>query len=115
MSQKNPSRKKELQQQTDNIQKLWQQLQDEVAKRKIRLETAALIQQYFADIDEADSWLQERQTLLASKDYGKDESSTEALLQRHFRLEKEIAAYSSEINRLEEQAHSVTQQAAPVV
>lgn len=59
--------------------------------------------------------MQEQQTLLASKDYGKDESSAEALLHRHFHLEKEIAAYSSEISHLDEQAHSVAKQAASVV
>lgn len=67
--------------------------------------------QYFADIDEANSWLRERQPLLASKDYGKDESSAEALLHRHLRLEKEIAAYSSEMRRLKEQADTAAQQA----
>lgn len=71
--------------------------------------------QYFADIDEADSWLRERQPLLASKDYGKDESGAEALLHRHLRLEKEIAAYSSEMRRLKEQAGIAAQQAPAAV
>uniref|UniRef100_A0A8C3DHV3 Spectrin beta, non-erythrocytic 5 n=1 Tax=Corvus moneduloides TaxID=1196302 RepID=A0A8C3DHV3_CORMO len=104
LSQKNPMHQDDILRQTDNLQKLWQQLQDEVADRKSRLQAAALIKQYFADIDEANSWLRERQPLLASKDYGKDESSAEALLHRHLRLEKEIAAYSSEMRRLKEQA-----------
>nr|XP_031360795.1 spectrin beta chain, non-erythrocytic 5 [Lonchura striata domestica] len=111
LSQKNPMRQDDILRQTDNLQKLWQQLQDEVADRKSRLQAAALIKQYFADIDEADSWLRERQPLLASKDYGKDESSAEALLHRHLRLEKEIAAYSSEMRRLKEQADIAAQQA----
>jgi len=71
--------------------------------------------QYFADIDEANSWLQERQTLVASKDYGKDESSAEALLHRHLRLEKEIAAYSTEMRRLKEQAAIAAEQAPAAV
>lgn len=71
--------------------------------------------QYFADIDEANSWLRERQPLLASKDYGKDESSAEALLHRHLRLEKEIAAYSSEMRRLKEQADIAAEQAPAAV
>lgn len=71
--------------------------------------------QYFADIDEANSWLRERQPLLASKDYGKDESSAEALLHRHLRLEKEIAAYSSEMRRLKEQADIAAKQAPAAV
>ncbi|NWW90294.1 SPTN5 protein, partial [Rhynochetos jubatus] len=111
LSQKNPARQEDILKQTDNLQKLWQQLQDEVADRKSRLQAAALIKQYFADIDEADSWLRERQPLLASKDYGKDESSAEALLHRHLRLEKEILAYSSEMRRLKEQAEIAAKQA----
>lgn len=71
--------------------------------------------QYFADIDEANSWLQERQPLLASKDYGKDESSAEALLHRHLRLEKEIAAYSTEMRRLKDQAVIAAEQAPAAV
>ncbi|XP_071600765.1 spectrin beta chain, non-erythrocytic 5 [Heliangelus exortis] len=111
LSQKSPPYQEEILRQRENLQKLWQQLQDEVADRKSRLQAAALIKQYFADADEADSWLRERQPLLASKDYGKDESSTEALLHRHLRLEKEIAAYSSEMRRLKEQADIAAEQA----
>lgn len=111
LSQKNPTHEENIQKQRDKLQTLWQQLQDEVANRKNRLQAAALIKQYFADIDEANSWLQERQTLVASKDYGKDESSAEALLHRHLRLEKEIAAYSTEMRRLKEQAAIAAEQA----
>ncbi|NXP72171.1 SPTN5 protein, partial [Ramphastos sulfuratus] len=111
LSQKNPAHQEDILRQRDNLQMLWQQLQDEVADRKSRLQAAALIKQYFADVDEANSWLREKQPLLASKDYGKDESSAEALLHRHLRLEKEIAAYSSEMRRLKEQADIAAQQA----
>ncbi|XP_015746137.2 spectrin beta chain, non-erythrocytic 5, partial [Python bivittatus] len=113
LSQNNPSNQ-DIQKKMEDIQQLWQQLQDEVTSCKIRLDTAALIRQYFADVDEADSWLQEKHTLLASKDYGKDESSAEALLHRHLHLEKELAAYATEISHLKEQAHSVAQQASLV-
>ncbi|XP_056200822.1 spectrin beta chain, non-erythrocytic 5 [Falco biarmicus] len=115
LSQKNPARQEDILRQTDNLQKLWQKLQDEVADRKSRLQAAALIKQYFADINEANSWLRERQPLLASKDYGKDESSAEALLHRHLRLEKEIAAYSSEMRRLKEQADIAAGQAPAAI
>ncbi|NXG68257.1 SPTN5 protein, partial [Baryphthengus martii] len=111
LSQKNPAHQEDILRQTDNLQMLWQQLQQEVAGRKSRLQAAVLIKQYFADIDEANSWLRERQPLLASKDYGKDESSAEALLHRHLRLGKEIAAYSSEMRRLKEQADIAAEQA----
>ncbi|KAM3918253.1 spectrin beta chain, non-erythrocytic 5 [Leptodactylus fuscus] len=96
-----------IQKMIDSIQKQWLELQEEVKRSKYRLEVAALIKQYFADANEADSWLKEHLPLLTSEDYGKDESSAEAILQRHLRLEKEISAYSMEVRRLGDQAHTV--------
>ncbi|XP_069806664.1 spectrin beta chain, non-erythrocytic 5 isoform X2 [Dendropsophus ebraccatus] len=96
-----------IQKMTDNIQKKWLELQEEVKRSKFRLEVAALIKQYFADANEAESWLKEHLPLLTSEDYGKDESSAEAVLQRHLRLEKEISAYGMEVRRLGDQAQTV--------
>ncbi|KAK2826814.1 hypothetical protein Q5P01_021028 [Channa striata] len=90
-------------------QKQWSHLLIEVTGRRNRLQAAATIKQYFADTAEANSWLEDRKPLLTSEDRGKDESSTAALLQRHLRLEKEFAAYGSEIKRLSEQAKSSAQ------
>lgn len=71
--------------------------------------------QYFADVAEANSWLDDRKPLLTSEDHGKDELSTAALLQRHLRLEKEMAAYASEMKRLSEQARSAAEVTALTV
>ncbi|KAG8449435.1 hypothetical protein GDO86_016185, partial [Hymenochirus boettgeri] len=101
----------EIQNRMDNIQTELQHLQEEVKNCKLRLEVAALISQYFADADEAESWLREHLPLLTSEDYGKDESSAEAILQRHLRLEKEIAAYGMEVRRLGDQAQTVASKA----
>uniref|UniRef100_A0A4W6DIZ9 Spectrin beta, non-erythrocytic 5 n=1 Tax=Lates calcarifer TaxID=8187 RepID=A0A4W6DIZ9_LATCA len=90
------------------LKKQWSHLTDEVTGRRDRL-------QYFADVEEAVSWLGDRKPLLTSEDHGKDESSTAALLQRHLRLEKEMAAFASEIKRLSEQAKSAAQLTALTV
>lgn len=58
---------------------------------------------------EAISWLDDRKPLLTSKDHGKDDSSTGMLLQRHLRMQKELAAYGVEMKRLSEQAKSAAQ------
>ncbi|XP_067895807.1 spectrin beta chain, non-erythrocytic 5 isoform X2 [Heterodontus francisci] len=92
------------------LQKQWQQLKDELSNRSSRLQAALTIKQYFTDINEAHSWLLEKQPLVQSEDYGKDEASADALLQRHVRLEKEIAAYSTEVKRLGDQATTAMQQ-----
>ncbi|XP_043119308.1 spectrin beta chain, non-erythrocytic 5 isoform X2 [Puntigrus tetrazona] len=91
------------------LQKQWQQLKEQVTIRKNRLHGANVIKQYFADVTEASSWLDDRKPLLIDEDYGKDEASTTALLQRHQRLEKEMEAYVSEVKRLGEQAKSAAQ------
>ncbi|XP_056249803.1 spectrin beta chain, non-erythrocytic 5 [Seriola aureovittata] len=94
------------------LKKQWSHLTEEVTGRRNRLQAAATIKQYFADVAESESWLGDRKPLLTSEDHGKDESSTAALLQRHVRLEKEMVAYASEIKRLSEQAKSAAQQTA---
>ncbi|XP_017558803.1 spectrin beta chain, non-erythrocytic 5 isoform X2 [Pygocentrus nattereri] len=91
------------------LQKQWQQLRDQVTNRKNRLHAANVIKQYFADATEAKSWLNDRKPLIIDEDYGKDELSTSALLQRHQRLEKEMEAYASEVKRLGVQAKSAVQ------
>ncbi|XP_054470225.1 LOW QUALITY PROTEIN: spectrin beta chain, non-erythrocytic 5 [Anoplopoma fimbria] len=97
------------------LKKQWGHLTEEATGRRNRLQAAAAIKQYFADVAEADSWLGDRKPLLTSEDHGKDESSTAALLQRHLRLEREMAAYASEIKRLTEQARSAAQLTALTV
>lgn len=48
--------------------------------------------------------MREKMPLACSDDYGKDEIAAEMLLQRHKRLEDEIAAYRSDMQRLEDAA-----------
>ena len=68
--------------------------------------------QYYADANEAESWMKEKMPLVTSDDYGKDEASAKALLSRHNRLEGEIKAFGSEIKRLDELAQLMTKAAS---
>ncbi|XP_063040192.1 spectrin beta chain, non-erythrocytic 5 [Engraulis encrasicolus] len=97
------------------LERQWEQLKQEVTNHRERLHAASVIKQYFADAAEADSWLGDRRPLLASEDYGRDEWSSAALLQRHQRLEKEVGAYASEIKRLAEVAKNAAQLSALTV
>ncbi|XP_024910886.1 spectrin beta chain, non-erythrocytic 5 isoform X2 [Cynoglossus semilaevis] len=109
LSRQNRHNQTAIQKWTRILQKQWNHLSDEVKGRWDRLQAAATIKQYFADVAEADSWLSDRKPLLSSDDRGKDESSTTTLLQRYLRLEKEMMAYGPEIKRLSEQAKSAAQ------
>lgn len=60
--------------------------------------------QFYADANEAESWLNERLALVGTNDYGVDEPSAQALLHRHKDLEGEINAYTGDIQSLNTQA-----------
>ena len=65
--------------------------------------------QFYTDANEAESWLNEKMALVASADYGEDEPSAQALLQRHRDLEGELNAFSGDIASLNSQAEKLMQ------
>jgi spectrin beta len=79
------------------------QVRPKKLRRKFTLLTAPF-SQFYADANEAESWLKERQALVESKDLGQDEPSAQALLQRHKDLEGEMSAYQGDVDTLNAQA-----------
>ncbi|KAK7505097.1 hypothetical protein BaRGS_00003667 [Batillaria attramentaria] len=98
-----------------DLQDRWQQLKDKAAQRKQDLEDSLQAQQYFADANEAETWMREKEPIAANTDYGKDEDSAEALLKKHEAFMSDLEAYRSVIEGLREQAQSCKQQEAPVI
>ncbi|XP_041369234.1 spectrin alpha chain-like isoform X2 [Gigantopelta aegis] len=107
--------KDQIQQKILDLQEKWQQLKDKAFQRKQDLEDSLQAQQYFADANEAESWMREKEPLAANTDYGKDEDSAEALLKKHEAFMSDLEAYRSVIEGLREQALSCKQQEAPVI
>ncbi|XP_026728842.1 spectrin alpha chain isoform X2 [Trichoplusia ni] len=93
----------------------WTQLQDKAAQRKQDLEDSLQAQQYFADANEAESWIREKEPMANTHDYGKDEDSSEALLKKHEALLSDLEAFGNTIKSLREQADGCRQQESPVV
>ena len=52
-------------------------IQDKAQQRKQDLEDSLQAQQYFADANEAESWMREKEPIVGNTDYGKDEDSAE--------------------------------------
>ena len=65
--------------------------------------------QYFTEVNEADSWMNDKAGLAANQDYGKDESSADKLLTRHTALQTAVDTYSPIIQGLAEQARKLVQ------
>lgn len=64
------------------------------------------VHQYFADANEAESWMREKEPIVCNQDYGKDEDSSEALLKKHEALMSDLEAFGNTIQVLKDQAQS---------
>ncbi|PVD25646.1 hypothetical protein C0Q70_13305 [Pomacea canaliculata] len=95
-----------------NLMDKWKHLQEGATIRRTRLEDAIEAQQYYADANEAESWMKEKMPLVCSDDVGKDEAGAQALLSRHNRLDIDIRAFNTEIKRLDELAMLMTKAAS---
>ncbi len=92
----------------------WEALRQKSDNRRKLLDDSLQAQQYFADANEAESWMHEKEPLVDCKDLGRDEDSTEALLKKHDALMADIEAYSSIIQGLATQAEQCGMQEVPV-
>ncbi|XP_026324056.1 spectrin alpha chain isoform X2 [Hyposmocoma kahamanoa] len=97
------------------LQQQWSQLQEKALQRKQDLEDSLQAQQYFADANEAESWMREKEPMVTAQDYGKDEDSSEALLKKHEALLSDLEAFGNTIKSLREQANACRQQESPAV
>lgn len=104
LTKENHPRSAEIEQHMDRNKREWSTLEKLADDRTKQLQDAAEAYQFYADANEADSWLNEKTSILASSDYGSDEPSAQALLQRHKDLEGELNAYSGDIQSLNGQA-----------
>lgn len=92
----------------------WNLLREKSNQRKSDLEDALQAHQYYADAAEAESWMREKEPIVGSTDYGKDEDSTEALLKKHEALYSDLSAFASTISDLRTQASGCKIQQTPV-
>ncbi|KAL0276367.1 UNVERIFIED_CONTAM: hypothetical protein PYX00_003957 [Menopon gallinae] len=107
--------KEEIKQRIAALNEHWNQLKDKALQRKQDLEDSLQAHQYFADANEAESWMKEKEPIVTSQDYGKDEDSSEALLKKHEALVSDLEAFDSTISALKQQAQACRQQETPVI
>lgn len=85
-----PIRSTEVQPRIDALEEHWRNLESLIQLRKRQIEDEIEAYQFYTDANEAESWLNEKMALMASKDYGVDEPSAQALLSRHRDLQVNI-------------------------
>lgn len=100
-------RSSDIKSRIESLAEHWKALEELVELRRRQLEDAAEAYQFYTDANEAESWLNEKMALVKSNDYGNDEPSAQALLQRHRDLQGELNAYSGDILNLNQQAEKL--------
>ncbi|XP_017134914.1 spectrin alpha chain isoform X4 [Drosophila miranda] len=105
----------DIRQRLEALQEQWNNLKERSNQRKQDLDDSLQAHQYFADANEAESWMREKEPIATGSDYGKDEDSSEALLKKHEALVSDLEAFGNTIQALQEQAKNCRQQETPVV
>ncbi|GMT03322.1 hypothetical protein PENTCL1PPCAC_25496, partial [Pristionchus entomophagus] len=92
----------------------WRALKNKAEKRRLELNDSLQAHQYLADANEAETWMAEKEPIVGSGDYGKDEDSAEALLKKHRALVSDMEAFKGTIDELRKQAGQCKYQEQPV-
>ncbi|KAM5235434.1 spectrin beta chain, non-erythrocytic 5 [Ctenodactylus gundi] len=112
LSARTPQTEPDLRERAEAVRGAWRGLWTWAARQRARLQTALLVQQYFADAAEAASWLRERRPQAESAACGESQAAAEALLRRHLRLERALRAFAVELRQLDEEARAAAARAA---
>uniref|UniRef100_A0A8C8ER97 Spectrin beta chain n=1 Tax=Oncorhynchus tshawytscha TaxID=74940 RepID=A0A8C8ER97_ONCTS len=94
-------------------QQVWSRLQDEMAKRRDRLNGSNLAQQYFNDADEAEAWIGEEELYMITDEKAKDERGAMLMLKRHLIMKEAVDDYSDAIQKLADRAQKMLNEDHP--
>lgn len=87
----------------------WSRLRINASQRQERLFGAHEVQRLNRDIDEAISWINEKELLLSSDDYGKDLANVQALQRKHDAVERDLAALADKVEGLTREGERLAQ------
>uniref|UniRef100_A0A665VL97 Spectrin beta chain n=1 Tax=Echeneis naucrates TaxID=173247 RepID=A0A665VL97_ECHNA len=93
--------------QLKELDEAWARLQDEMAKRRERLNGSNLAQQYYNDADEAEAWIGEQELYMIADEKAKDEQSAMLMLKRHMILKQAVDDYADSIQKLADRAQKI--------
>lgn len=79
---------------------MWRQLQDQIAFRNERLESASEVHKFTNDLDDLMDRIEQKDSSLCMDDLGKDAGAVEALQRKHEVFEHELKPMETEVNML---------------
>jgi len=105
---KHPENKQIIVKEQEIIQK-WNSLKETAASRKLELKNLIQVQSFKTDVEEAISWMGEKEELLRNNSnvYGDDVMFVERLQRRHEAIERDLNALNNKVNTLLEEADNL--------
>ncbi|KAL0969750.1 hypothetical protein UPYG_G00231790 [Umbra pygmaea] len=99
--------------QVKELEEVWSRLQDEMAKRRDRLNGSNLAQEYYNDADEAEAWIGEQELYMMPEEKAKDERAAMLMLKRHLIAKQAVDDYSDSIQKLADRAQKMLNEDHP--
>uniref|UniRef100_A0A8C8SL44 Spectrin beta chain n=1 Tax=Pelusios castaneus TaxID=367368 RepID=A0A8C8SL44_9SAUR len=88
-----------IQNRVSHLELCHQELLAMAAERKARLEQSKRLWKFFWELDEAESWIKEKEQIYSSLDYGKDLTSVILLQRKHKAFEDELRGLGAHLQQ----------------
>ncbi|XP_042537874.1 spectrin alpha chain, erythrocytic 1 [Dipodomys spectabilis] len=102
----------QIEKKMDSANERFKNVQSLAAAHHEKLKEAYALFQFFQDLDDEESWIEEKLLRVSSQDYGRDLQSVQNLLRRHKRLEGELVAHEPAIQNVLDMAEKLADKAA---
>lgn len=90
-----------------HLEQCFVELSNMAAGRKAQLEQSKRLWKFFWEMDEAESWIKEKEQIYSSLDYGKDLTSVLILQRKHKAFEDELRGLDAHLNQIFQEAESM--------
>ncbi|XP_063685310.1 spectrin alpha chain-like isoform X2 [Bolinopsis microptera] len=95
--------------QTDTINERFERLRTMCTEREISLQVAQKMHKYNFNVNESIRWIQAKEVLLTSEEYGEDMTTVNTLLNTHLDIVRELETLSEKVDKLEQDAETLSQ------
>ncbi|KAK2104342.1 hypothetical protein P7K49_018198 [Saguinus oedipus] len=90
-----------------HLEQCFGELSNMAAGRKAQLEQSKRLWKFFWEMDEAESWIKEKEQIYSSLDYGKDLTSVLILQRKHKAFEDELRGLDAHLDHIFQEAHGM--------
>ncbi|KAJ8038539.1 Spectrin alpha chain, non-erythrocytic 1 [Holothuria leucospilota] len=99
----------EVQKRLDNLQENWDNLKDLCGVRGRKLDESLAYQEFLAGADEEEAWINEKQNLLSSEDYGDTLAAVQGLQKKHRAFDTDFGVHKDRVADIQQKGDDLIQ------